>query len=218
MVLDAIRLRLYHAARDRVRAWTREPNVLADPGELLTLGEASYDPPRLLSFGRAARPTPVTIGRYASVHHTAEVFTGGGHHPEWVSMYGFRLRFGLPGAGDDGQPWSRGPVRIGSDTWVGWRALIMSGVDIGDGAVVAAGAVVTKDVPAYAVVGGNPARVIRYRFDEATIEALLRIRWWDWPQERVLAHVDQLNCPDVGDFVRRHDPAGPAAGCEGCAA
>lgn len=218
MVFDALKGRLYEAARDRVRAMVEDPNVLDPPGGLLRMGEASYEAPRLLGFGRDDNPTPVSVGRYASIHHTAEVFTGGGHHPEWVSMYGFRLRFGLPGAGEDGQPWSRGPVHIGSDTWVGWRALIMSGVAIGDGAVVAAGSVVTRDVAPYAVVGGNPARLIRYRFDEPTVAALLRIRWWDWPRNRVLAHVDELNAPDVGAFVARHDPDGPAGGCERCPA
>ena len=71
-------------------------------------------------------------------------------------------------------------VVVGNDVWIGCRAVIMGGVRIGDGAIVASGAVVTKDVPPYAIVGGVPAKIIRYRFDETTIRALLELRWWDY--------------------------------------
>jgi Acetyltransferase (isoleucine patch superfamily) len=70
-------------------------------------------------------------------------------------------------------------VRIGNDVWIGASAIVLKGVSIGDGAVIGAGSVVTKDVPPYAIVGGNPARIIRMRFNNATIEALLRLKWWD---------------------------------------
>ena len=76
-------------------------------------------------------------------------------------------------------------VTIGNDVWIGANVVILPGVRIGDGAVLAAGAVVTKDVPAYAIVGGVPAKVIRYRFSEDMIRSLLQIRWWDWPQEKI---------------------------------
>lgn len=76
-------------------------------------------------------------------------------------------------------------VIIGNDVWIGESAVIMSGVTVGDGAIIAAGAVVTKDVPPYAIVGGVPARLIRYRFGQDQIDALLNIKWWDWPQEKI---------------------------------
>ncbi len=81
---------------------------------------------------------------------------------------------------------AKGGITIGHDVWVGARANILSGVTIGNGAVVACGAVVTKDVPAYAIVGGNPAQVIRFRFTEDQIKSLLEINWWDWPEDRIL--------------------------------
>lgn len=87
---------------------------------------------------------------------------------------------------------SRGPIVIGNDVWLGASAQVMSGVTIGDGVVVGAGAIVTHDVPAYAVVGGNPARLIRYRFNPETISDLLALRWWNWPEDRLRAEAEFL--------------------------
>jgi len=100
---------------------------------------------------------------------------------------------------------------IGNDVWLGRNSLVLSGVTIGDGAVVAAGAVVTSDIPAYAIAGGVPAKVIRYRFTPEQIAALLRIRWWDWPDEAIVAEVDLLCGGNIDEFIRRNDPALPGA-------
>lgn len=78
-------------------------------------------------------------------------------------------------------------ITVGSDVWIGASVMVLDGVNIGDGAIVAAGSVVTRDVPPYAVVGGVPARVIRYRYDPASIDLLLGMRWWDWPMEKIRA-------------------------------
>lgn len=79
---------------------------------------------------------------------------------------------------------------VGNDVWMGTDVIIKGGVHIGDGAVLAGGAVVTKDVPDYAIVGGAPARIIKYRFSEDVIEYLLKIKWWDWPEEKLKKHLD----------------------------
>jgi len=84
------------------------------------------------------------------------------------------------------------PVIIGSDVWIGRDVTIMPGVKIGDGAIVAAGAIVAKDVPPYAVVGGVPAKVIRYRFDEATIERLIKSAWWTWSDEKLSQNLESF--------------------------
>jgi carbonic anhydrase/acetyltransferase-like protein (isoleucine patch superfamily) len=113
----------------------------------------------------------------------------------------------LPGAHEDGFTHGRGDIVVGSDTWVTNGVTVMSGVTIGDGAVVGTKAVVAKDVRPYAVVVGNPAREIRRRFSDEQVDALLRIRWWDWPTEKVKEHVELLTSPDVDAFIARFDPA-----------
>jgi hypothetical protein len=144
------------------------------------------------------------------VHHTVEILVGGGHHPEWVTMYPFRVMRETPfPPRPDDAPTSRGPVTIGSDTWVGWRVTILPGVTIGHGAVVGTRAVVAKNVEPFEIVVGNPIRHIGYRFDETTRSALLRIAWWDWPDSKVIAHSNQLCDADIPTFVARHDPALP---------
>lgn len=145
----------------------------------------------------------VRIGKYCSIAPGVAIMPGGNHRTDWVSTYPFRIRYGLDGAGTDGHPASKGDIIVGSDVWIGQEAVILSGVTIGDGAVIAARAVVTRDVPAYGIAAGNPARVVAHRFSEAEREQLLRIRWWDWPEDVILAHVDSLNGGDVDAFLER---------------
>ena len=87
---------------------------------------------------------------------------------------------------------TRGDTTVGHDVWIGYGALIMPGVTIGDGAIIATASVVTKDVPPYAIVGGNPATVLRFRYDDATIARLVAVRWWDWSPEKVTRNVKAL--------------------------
>lgn len=87
--------------------------------------------------------------------------------------------------------------RIGNDVWVGERVQFLEGVTVGDGAIIAAGAVVTKDVPPYAIVGGVPAKVIRYRFSQEQIEKLFEIKWWDWEEEKIRRYAEKFNNVDT---------------------
>jgi acetyltransferase-like isoleucine patch superfamily enzyme len=170
----------------------------------LVIGRESYYAPRVRKYrGDTGR---VVIGNFASVAPDADFYVGGLHRTEWVSQYGLRAMFGLPGAYEDGFPHGRGDIVVGSDTWITNGTTVMSGVTIGDGAVVGAKAVVAKDVRPYAIVVGNPAREIGRRFTDEQVEALLRIRWWEWPTEVVREHVDLLSNPDVDGFIARFDP------------
>ncbi len=92
---------------------------------------------------------------------------------------------------------SRGDTIIGNDVWIGYEAVIMPGVKIGDGAVIAAKSVVTKDVPPYTVVGGNPARPIKQRFSDTEVAQLLEISWWDWDIEKITRNIDKIMESDI---------------------
>jgi acetyltransferase-like isoleucine patch superfamily enzyme len=169
------------------------------------MGEHSYGYPEVIDSG--GMKGRVVIGRYCSIAGDVKILVGGNHRPDWVSMYPIRIAFDLPGKFEDGQPSTKGDVVIGSDVWVGQNSLILSGVQIGHGAVIAAGSVCTRNVPAFAIVGGNPARVIRSRFSEQQIEALLRIKWWDWPKEDVIQEVGLLCSSNIDDFIQKYDVA-----------
>ena len=159
------------------------------------------------SYGASLKIVPYVsgkqakIGHYCSIAADVEILLGGEHRYEYVSSFPFNV-FHEEHAEIEAFR-SKGDVIIGNDVWIGRRAMILSGVTIGDGAVIAAGALVAKDVPPYAVVGGNPAKVLRYRFTEEQIASLLAIKWWDWPEEKVLEHVPQLMNDDVDGFITK---------------
>ena len=87
---------------------------------------------------------------------------------------------------------NKGDIVIGNDVWIGYEAVILAGVTIGDGPVIGARAVVTKDIPPYTIVGGVPAKPIRKRFTQETIDLLLKIKWWNWPEERIRQHITEI--------------------------
>jgi acetyltransferase-like isoleucine patch superfamily enzyme len=194
--------------RRRVRAWVYGPESIfpGDPRRRVIHDDTSTVDCRVIQYG-PDDGEPIRIGRYSGITHSVVILHGGMHHADWISsIHTYRDEDGRwvmpPGA-----VYSRGPVVIGNDVLVTYESLIMSGVTIGDGAIVAARSVVTKDVEPFSIVGGNPAKHLRYRFDEPTREALLRIRWWDWPDEKVRAHRHEINSADVAGFIARHDPA-----------
>lgn len=156
--------------------------------------------------------TRLIVGNYTQMSETSIVMLGGQHNADHVTTYPIRINYQFPGAGQDGTPMPTGDTRIGSDVWLTQRTFVRSGVTIGDGAVIASCAVVTKDVPPFAIVGGNPARVIRYRHSEEQRTALLEIRWWDWPVREVHRALPLLASSDIDafiDYARSRFPNGP---------
>lgn len=121
------------------------------------------------------------IGRYCCIAGNVKIFTGAYHRTDWISTYPFgHIHEDFYGAtGPEGYPYSKGPVIIGNDVWIGNSVTIMSGVTIGDGAILAANSHIIKDVQAYEIVGGNPAKHIKFRFSNETIEFLTNLSWWN---------------------------------------
>jgi virginiamycin A acetyltransferase len=136
-----------------------------------------------------------TIGRFCSIGYYCQI--GMHAHPvDFASTspytYGRKNVFGRPCAWNE----LTRPPEIGNDVWIGSMAQILQGVVIGDGAIVAAGAVVTKNVPPYAIVGGIPAKVLKYRFDQGRIDGLLQLRWWDMPADELQKLHGMFGIPD----------------------
>ena len=135
----------------------------------------------------------IIIGKYCSISKGVTIITGGVHPLDWVSTFPFRAKFNIEGKFKDGMPYSNGDIHIGNDVWIGTGVTILSGVTIGDGVVIAANATVINDVPAYALAGGLPCKVIKYRFDKEIIDKLLLLKWWDWDDEKILENIDFLS-------------------------
>lgn len=141
------------------------------------------------------------IGKFCSIACGAKfLFTSANHALGSLSTYPFPIFFeewGLD-AKDIRQAWDkRGDIVIGNDVWIGFEAVILSGVTVGDGAIIGTRAVVTKDVPPYTIVGGAPARPIRRRFEDAVIEKLEALRWWDWDEEAIRRAIPAIQSGDL---------------------
>jgi acetyltransferase-like isoleucine patch superfamily enzyme len=173
----------------------------------IAVGAYTYGRPKIRFPESGMR---LRIGRFGSIADGVEILLGGNHRLDWVTTYPFPALPGLwpEAAAITGSDSSRGDVLIGHDVWLGSQCMVLSGVTIGHGAVVAARAVVTRDVPPYAIVAGNPARVVRMRFAEDQIAELLAARWWNWPMPDIRRAIPLLMSDDVIGLSR---PAGAAA-------
>lgn len=160
-------------------------------GEQYHIGDYTYGNPKVLFDSSGAH---LKIGKFCSISVGVEIFLGGNHRIDWISTYPFNSlpKYFPEGNKIKGHPATNGDVIIGNDVWIGKNATIMSGVTIGDGAVIAANAVVVKDIGDYEVWGGNPARLIKKRFDEPTIQKLKAARWWDWQIDKIKNNIDKL--------------------------
>lgn len=143
----------------------------------------------------------VKIGKFCSIASGVKILGGGNHRIQRVTSYPLKyvLLYNMRKRTEDCSV-SRGPTLVGSDVWMGINAIVLSGVTIGDGAVVGAGAVVSKDVPPYAIVAGNPAKLVGYRFSEKQIQDLLLIKWWNWDINKIKDNIDLFG--DVDKFIK----------------
>lgn len=159
------------------------------PGELVSAGRESYGELNIVSFNNKSR---LSIGNYVSVAQHVTFLLDVEHRTDTLSTFPFRTKLVTPEVAEAA---SKGDIVVGDDAWIGYGATILSGVHIGQGAVVAAGAVVTHDVPPYALVGGVPAKVIRFRFSEEIISFLLTLDYGLLTETMIRAHVEELYRP-----------------------
>lgn len=147
-----------------------------------SVGVFSYGVPYITYFGNDSN---LYIGKYCSIARNVTIMLGGDHQPQWCTTYPFNDMFTGMFPEIKNNPSSKGDVVIGNDVWIADGAKIMSGVTIGDGAVICANALVNKDVAPYTMVAGIPAKPTRKRFSDEIIEKLQEIKWWDWDYEDV---------------------------------
>jgi len=160
------------------------------------IGRGSYGVPLVHpSYGGAT----LKIGSFCSISSNCQIYLGGNHRSDWISTSPLNVFFEQKESLQHEQ--TKGDVIIGSDVWICGNATILSGVTIGHGAVVGNSAIVSSDVAPYSIVAGNPAKHIRYRFEEDIIKQLLAISWWHWPEEVLRIHMDKILSSDISAFL-----------------
>lgn len=176
---------------------------------LLQMGIGSYYD-RQIDIITWSNQYKVIVGKYCSIGRDTSFFLHTDHRPDWITTSSQLWGPVTPEIAEMhmslGHPASKGNINIENDVWIGSKSVIMSGVIIDNGAVVGATSTVTKYVPPYAIVAGNPARIIKYRFSDDIIDKLLKIAWWDWPQEKNMIRQEAmlLWSTDVELFIKKY--------------
>lgn len=182
----------------RIRYWAKRILGITQLDSRIMVGTATYGvgEKTVLLFRSDDR---VTIGSYCSLAYGVTIVASGEHNYRGVANFPFAA---VHRGEVDRDTLKKGEVIIGNDVWIGAKATILSGVNVGDGAVIAAGAVVCRDVPPYAIVGGVPARLIKYRFSEDIRNVLLEVGWWNWTPEVIARNIDLFYLP-IEEFIVR---------------
>jgi acetyltransferase-like isoleucine patch superfamily enzyme len=161
----------------------------------VSLGDYSY------ISGPGSYVEAATIGKFCSIARHV-VIGASGHNYNWVTTSTAIVSKAYGLVDEDVKQIQKEMPVIGNDVWIGINAIIMRGVTIGDGAVIAAGSVVTANVAPYSIVGGIPAKHIKYRFNDETVKKLLKIQWWNWSDEKIKQNVDLFY--NIEEFVKAH--------------
>jgi len=199
---------IHETVRRREAQIGRRCEILANTRiEYASLGDYSY-------LGENCEVADAAIGKFTAIANSVRI--GAPNHPMGrASQHRFTYvpEYYEAAASRDRDFFAdrRGDrVIVGNDVWIGHAAILLPGVNVGDGAVIAAGAVVSRDVAPYTIVGGVPARPIRKRFDDAVAASLRRIAWWDWPDELIFERLADFRSEAIEEFCRRYDPAANA--------
>jgi virginiamycin A acetyltransferase len=161
---------------------------------------------KLFPYMHEFAPEKVEIGKFVQIAHGVQIITNSANHQfDGFSSYPFNV-FGEAWASQY-QPnyFNKGDNIIGHDVWIGHEAIIMPGVKIGSGAIIGSRSVVAKDIPDYAIAAGNPAKIIKMRFDDETIEQLIKIAWWDWDIEKITNNIQHIVGGDISKLISHHD-------------
>ena len=169
----------------------------------MTFGKYTYGIPKIHFYENDAT-AKLSVGNFCSIAQNVNIYLGGNHRTDWVSTYPFgHIHQDIFDRFDgSGHPSTKGDVVIGNDVWIGNNATIMSGVSVGDGAVIANNSHVVKNVEPYSLVGGNPARLIKYRFTPVQIENLLKIKWWYWDDVKINTFSPLLCNDNIDEFIK----------------
>jgi len=166
----------------------------------MSFGKHTYGTPNIYYWEQAN----LTVGKFCSIASNVNIYLGGNHRCDWVTTYPFGHVHPntFNNFNGEGHPSTKGDVIIGNDVWISSNVTIMSGVTIGDGAVIAHNSHVIKNVEPYSLVGGNPAKIIKYRFTPEQIEKLLEIKWWEWDDEKINKFTPLLCNNNIDDFIK----------------
>ncbi len=158
---------------------------------LVEIGKFTYGKPKVYFWDHKSK---LKIGNFTSIAENCTFILGGEHRTDWISTFPFTefTFFNSLKPLITGFPATKGDIEVGNDVWIGHGCLILSGVKIGNGAVIGAGSVVTRDVDNFAIVAGNPAKLIRYRFDDETINYIINLNWWNLDNETIRQMVPKL--------------------------
>lgn len=172
------------------------------------IGNYTYGKPTIKDFGDTGS---LSIGNYCSIAKGTILILGGAHRTDWITTYPFpkyRKYFAQTSIKSEDYVPNDAKITIGNDVWIGTGVTILPGVTIGDGAIIGANSLVTKDVADFAIVGGNPADVIRFRFNKHDQEKLKRIQWWNWDVKNINKAIDILCSEDIlglEDYANKND-------------
>jgi acetyltransferase-like isoleucine patch superfamily enzyme len=169
----------------------------------MSFGKYTYGNPQLTFHHKDAN---FICGKFCSIAGNVKIYLGGNHRTDWVTTYPFgHIHQNVFNTfNGNGHPATKGDVIIGNDVWIADNVTIMSGVKIGDGAVIANNSHVVKNVEPYSIIGGNPAKLIKYRFTEEQIMKLLKIKWWDWEDAKINKNLHLLCNKNIDNFINTH--------------
>jgi acetyltransferase-like isoleucine patch superfamily enzyme len=187
--------RFYNPPKPQLPFYTKD--IFSDKN--FEIGAYTYGNPKILFENEE---TKLVIGKFCSIADEVTIFLGGNHRGDWITTYPFSaFKEDFPEAsGIIGHPATKGDVEIGNDVWIGRNVVIMSGVTIGDGVIIAAGAVVSKNIGDYEIWGGNPAKLLKKRFDEEKIKQLKKLKWWNWDIDEIRQKTHLLCSNDFDSF------------------